>query len=172
MRLSIGVIEDDYIVFKRGPPLEQGLSTSFRQKLPVIPFDDKFKATYQDSQCTVCLSDYQINEKLQQLPVCKHSFHVPCINQWLAKNATCPICRLSLSAVEIGCLNNPNQLDEGSLEGADATRMWEERVVNEAYDHSVQVRSTTSDDGSNQHTASSDHDISCTGDHIVNIERS
>ncbi|KAI5054480.1 hypothetical protein GOP47_0030628, partial [Adiantum capillus-veneris] len=154
------------------PPLEQGLSTSFRQKLPVVLFDDKFKATYQDSRCSVCLSDYQNNEKLQQLPVCKHFFHVPCINQWLAKNATCPICRLSLNEMEMGVLNNPNQLDEVSLGGADATRMWEERVVNEAQDHSVQVRSITSEDGGIQHTALSDHDASCVGDHIVNIERS
>lgn len=159
------------------PPLEQGLSTSFRQKLPVILFDEEFKATYQESRCTVCLCDYQINEKLLQLPVCNHSFHVPCIDQWLAKNTTCPICRLSLDDMESGCLNGSNLSNEVggmqlSLREADATRMWEGRVVSGVQDRSIQLRPTASDEESIQHTALSEHDVNCMGEHTVNIERS
>eukprot|EP00250_Pteridium_aquilinum_P013188 c21188_g1_i2 orf=258-935(+) len=155
------------------PPLEQGLSTSFRQKLPIILFNNEFKSTSQDTRCTVCLNDYQLNEKLRQLPLCNHLFHVPCIDEWLAKNTTCPICRLSLSEVDIGGFTDPCQSGEGySMQrGADATRVWEERVVSGAQDHTLQVRVTTSDEESICDATSSEHDPRRVGSHTINIER-
>lgn len=47
-------------------------------------------------RCVVCLGDYQKNETLQQLPVCSHIFHKACVDEWLANNSTCPLCRMSL----------------------------------------------------------------------------
>jgi len=41
-----------------------------------------------DETCTICFDD-DTEIKL----VCKHSFHVNCINQWLKENETCPYCR-------------------------------------------------------------------------------
>ncbi|EFJ23642.1 hypothetical protein SELMODRAFT_442810 [Selaginella moellendorffii] len=77
-------------------PVDHGLTKSFRATLPTIVFDESFAASREDNQCAVCLSDYQPGEKLQQLPVCDHIFHVECIDEWLANNSTCPICRGSL----------------------------------------------------------------------------
>ncbi|GAX78648.1 hypothetical protein CEUSTIGMA_g6086.t1 [Chlamydomonas eustigma] len=45
-----------------------------------------------DSQCTVCLLDYEDGELLRQLP-CKHEFHKDCIDSWMCNHKTCPICR-------------------------------------------------------------------------------
>lgn len=67
----------------------------------------------------MCLGDYQINEKLQQLPVCGHTFHMECIDKWLANNTTCPLCRTSLlQAAKVVPLDSaahiatPLQIDE------------------------------------------------------------
>ncbi|XVF37334.1 hypothetical protein REPUB_Repub19eG0136900 [Reevesia pubescens] len=46
--------------------------------------------------CSVCLGDYQAEDKLQQIPACGHTFHMDCIDHWLANHTTCPLCRLSV----------------------------------------------------------------------------
>ncbi|KAJ4829482.1 hypothetical protein Tsubulata_001430 [Turnera subulata] len=48
-------------------------------------------------RCTVCLSDYQPDDLLQQLPICSHAFHKECIDTWLTTRITCPLCRLPLT---------------------------------------------------------------------------
>ncbi|XP_072999770.1 E3 ubiquitin-protein ligase ATL41-like [Typha latifolia] len=44
-------------------------------------------------ECVVCLSVLEDEEKVRQLPNCKHVFHVGCIDKWLHENSTCPVCR-------------------------------------------------------------------------------
>lgn len=44
----------------------------------------------------MCLGDYQADDRLQQIPVCGHTFHMDCIDLWLATHSTCPLCRQSL----------------------------------------------------------------------------
>ncbi|XP_074280172.1 uncharacterized protein LOC141605351 [Silene latifolia] len=73
---------------------EVGLKKEFRELLPVIIYKESF--TVKDTQCSVCLGDYQAEDKLQQIPGCYHTFHLNCIDLWLATHTTCPLCRLSL----------------------------------------------------------------------------
>ncbi|KAJ0243124.1 RING-H2 finger protein ATL7 [Hirschfeldia incana] len=73
---------------------ELGLSKELRQMLPIVIFKESYSIN--DSQCSVCLGDYQANEKLQQIPPCGHTFHMDCIDLWLTLHTTCPLCRLSL----------------------------------------------------------------------------
>lgn len=47
-------------------------------------------------RCSVCLLDYQPEDRLQQIPACGHTFHMSCIDLWLSSHSTCPLCRLSL----------------------------------------------------------------------------
>lgn len=47
-------------------------------------------------RCSICLGDYKANDRLQQIPMCGHTFHMDCINHWLTNNTTCPLCRVSL----------------------------------------------------------------------------
>lgn len=47
-------------------------------------------------RCSVCLGDYEAEEKLQQIPACGHTFHMDCIDHWLSTHATCPLCRQSI----------------------------------------------------------------------------
>ncbi|KAL6623379.1 hypothetical protein ACP70R_033258 [Stipagrostis hirtigluma subsp. patula] len=46
-------------------------------------------------RCTVCLADYADGDELRRLPDCRHAFHRQCIDQWLRRRPTCPVCRAS-----------------------------------------------------------------------------
>ncbi|KAG5384358.1 hypothetical protein IGI04_035828 [Brassica rapa subsp. trilocularis] len=73
---------------------ELGLSKELREMLPIVVFKESFFVM--DSQCSVCLGDYQADDKLQQIPACGHTFHMDCIDLWLTSHTTCPLCRLTL----------------------------------------------------------------------------
>jgi len=62
--------------------------------LPVVIFKESF--LIRETQCSVCLADYQPDERLQKIPPCGHTFHISCIDHWLSTNTTCPLCRVSL----------------------------------------------------------------------------
>ena len=44
----------------------------------------------ENPMCSICLTDITLNEKKLS---CKHKYHDICINKWLEKKSTCPICR-------------------------------------------------------------------------------
>ncbi|BFG31944.1 hypothetical protein CerSpe_182180 [Prunus speciosa] len=46
-----------------------------------------------DNTCSICLGNYQPRETLRTIPECNHYFHANSIDEWLRRNATCPICR-------------------------------------------------------------------------------
>lgn len=46
-------------------------------------------------KCTICLSEFEDNEDVRRLP-CMHLFHIECVDQWLATNKRCPICRVDI----------------------------------------------------------------------------
>ncbi|XP_020585752.1 RING-H2 finger protein ATL58-like [Phalaenopsis equestris] len=79
---------------ERPRPSEIGVTKELRGMLPVVVFKESF--SIRETQCSVCLGDYQADERLQRLPYCGHTFHVDCIDHWFAKNTTCPLCRVSL----------------------------------------------------------------------------
>ncbi|CAK8575211.1 unnamed protein product [Lathyrus sativus] len=71
-----------------------GLKKELREMLPIIVYNESFSV--KDTLCSVCLLDYQPDDRLQQIPVCGHTFHMSCIDLWLTSHSTCPLCRLSL----------------------------------------------------------------------------
>ncbi|PKA57159.1 RING-H2 finger protein ATL7 [Apostasia shenzhenica] len=75
-------------------PSEAGIKKELREMLPVVVFKESF--AIRETQCSVCLGDYQADDRLQRLPQCGHSFHVDCISHWFSSNTTCPLCRVSL----------------------------------------------------------------------------
>lgn len=42
------------------------------------------------------MAEYQDKEVLRIMPTCGHNFHLSCIDVWLRKQSTCPVCRISL----------------------------------------------------------------------------
>ncbi|CAN0901025.1 NEP1-interacting protein 1 [Linum grandiflorum] len=43
--------------------------------------------------CSICLQDFEGGELAKQVPGCGHCFHADCLDKWLLRNASCPMCR-------------------------------------------------------------------------------
>ena len=46
-----------------------------------------------NENCFICMDNYKELQLKRELPSCKHYFHKKCIDKWLKKKASCPICR-------------------------------------------------------------------------------
>ncbi|PON95152.1 43kDa postsynaptic protein [Trema orientale] len=93
---------------------ELGLKKELREMLPIIVYKESFSV--RDTQCSVCLGDYEADDRLQQIPACGHTFHIDCIDHWLATHTTCPLCRLSLLSSAKSEAELPNE-QEGYIQG-------------------------------------------------------
>jgi hypothetical protein len=50
----------------------------------------------EQTNCPICLSNYENDEMVSYLNTCNHLFHTTCISTWLTEfNHKCPVCRLS-----------------------------------------------------------------------------
>jgi len=78
-------------------PANTGLDPTIITALPTFLFKSKQEENKNVSknivECAVCLSVVEDEEMMRLLPNCKHSFHVGCIDKWLASHSTCPNCR-------------------------------------------------------------------------------
>ncbi|KAJ4892316.1 RING/U-box superfamily protein [Raphanus sativus] len=52
--------------------------------------------------CSICLQDTAEGEKMRRLTACSHCFHADCIDPWLEKRSTCPLCRAQVPPVPQG----------------------------------------------------------------------
>ncbi|GFP82334.1 putative RING-H2 finger protein atl53, partial [Phtheirospermum japonicum] len=43
--------------------------------------------------CAICLEEYKDRERRAVISTCDHRYHEACIEAWLAKHDTCPLCR-------------------------------------------------------------------------------
>ncbi|KAJ4783734.1 RING/U-box superfamily protein [Rhynchospora pubera] len=73
----------------------KGMAKESIDKLPVIKFNRQnlVDASGESFSCSVCLQDFQSGDTARVLPHCKHMFHLPCIDGWLLKHGSCPLCR-------------------------------------------------------------------------------
>ncbi|KAM1918827.1 hypothetical protein FF1_023411 [Malus domestica] len=51
------------------------------------------------ADCAICMGDLEIGGEAREMP-CKHRFHSPCIEAWLCRRASCPLCRFSVPKEE------------------------------------------------------------------------
>ncbi|XP_010446871.1 PREDICTED: NEP1-interacting protein 1-like isoform X1 [Camelina sativa] len=76
----------------------KGLAGDLINKIPKIKIT---RTNYLDAcgnkdSCSVCLQDFQLGETVRSLPHCHHMFHLPCIDKWLLRHGSCPMCRRDL----------------------------------------------------------------------------
>jgi hypothetical protein len=49
-----------------------------------------------ESSCSICRSAYILHEIIRKLNNCQHYFHQKCVDAWLNRNTTCPMCRVQI----------------------------------------------------------------------------
>ncbi|KFK31717.1 hypothetical protein AALP_AA6G149800 [Arabis alpina] len=89
----------------------RGLDESVIRAIPILKFKKSKRDGGEDQndgvlgeeeekgsqECSVCLNEFQEEEKLRIIPNCSHLFHIDCIDIWLQNNANCPLCRTRVS---------------------------------------------------------------------------
>lgn len=96
--------------------MEMGLSESTIEQYPKTQVGHSGRLLDDNTVCPICLSEYEQMDILRTIPHCNHYFHAHCIDGWLKKKGTCPLCRhlphasisLSLSASDSHRLLIPN----------------------------------------------------------------
>ncbi|KAG6586189.1 putative RING-H2 finger protein ATL49, partial [Cucurbita argyrosperma subsp. sororia] len=75
---------------------DAGVDQSFIDTLPVFLYKAIIGLKLDPFDCSVCLCEFQPNDKLRLLTKCSHAFHMECIDTWLLSHSTCPLCRAGL----------------------------------------------------------------------------
>ncbi|KAI4321955.1 hypothetical protein MLD38_035275 [Melastoma candidum] len=70
----------------------KGLSQDCINRLPVSLFAVPSSDQGNDS-CSICLQDFEGGEYGRRLPNCGHMFHLGCLDSWLIRSGSCPMCR-------------------------------------------------------------------------------
>jgi len=77
-------IEENLNYFKSCKEIDQKVSRSEKIKKE----DNLLNET-----CFICMDHYKVNELKRILPNCSHCFHKKCVDKWLKKRSSCPVCR-------------------------------------------------------------------------------
>jgi len=95
---NLRALEDEDLLRRWGPQRPDELSKSERglspneildlpsQQAPVALAD-------QESDCSICLSCVHTGDSVRSLDKCGHTFHRACIDLWLLRRASCPLCK-------------------------------------------------------------------------------
>jgi hypothetical protein len=82
--------------YRRVNPVNENLISA----LPQIEIKDLSKLPAEKKDCVICLSNYELNEKVIILP-CTHIFHNHCLKSWFRNQDTCPICKFKVNESNI-----------------------------------------------------------------------
>ena len=79
-------------MFDMGSASFKGMAADAIAELPATTITEQ-QAAVQDGGCSVCLQEFEAGEAARSLPECRHTFHMSCIDGWLCRHASCPLCR-------------------------------------------------------------------------------
>uniref|UniRef100_A0A0D9WIV6 RING-type domain-containing protein n=1 Tax=Leersia perrieri TaxID=77586 RepID=A0A0D9WIV6_9ORYZ len=72
-----------------------GLHPSVIASYPKAPFSRAAAGADAETACSICLCEYKEGEMQRMMPECRHRFHLMCLDAWLRRSASCPVCRSS-----------------------------------------------------------------------------
>ncbi|KAF8044806.1 hypothetical protein N665_6663s0002 [Sinapis alba] len=72
---------------------KRGLDATVIASLPTFTVGANGGDVEAATECAVCLSMFEEQDTVRELPNCKHVFHVDCVDTWLTTCSTCPVCR-------------------------------------------------------------------------------
>ncbi|GMH05310.1 hypothetical protein Nepgr_007150 [Nepenthes gracilis] len=79
----------------------RGMLVELIKRLPMIYFYHNQMPTSPNAVCcAICLQDLVDGESARILPSCEHLFHLNCIDEWLVRCASCPVCRQLVGSEE------------------------------------------------------------------------
>ncbi|KAH0463388.1 hypothetical protein IEQ34_007970 [Dendrobium chrysotoxum] len=81
----------DFDIFETSS--SHGMSRDSVQKLPKTIITKLNKSDFSGICCVVCLQDFKIGDLARILVCCQHRFHLSCIDNWLMRQSSCPLCR-------------------------------------------------------------------------------
>ena len=68
--------------------------TKYRENIDEVENQNQHED--EEIECTICLSTFEEGQSIRTI-MCLHQFHKDCIDPWLKKEGTCPICKTSFS---------------------------------------------------------------------------
>ncbi|XP_057465282.1 NEP1-interacting protein-like 2 isoform X1 [Actinidia eriantha] len=91
-QVTISNMSYDEVYDAHGEGPSRGLSGESLRKLPCHTMAEEVNAV-QSICCSICLQDIEVGEIARSLPRCRHTFHLTCVDKWLIRHGSCPICR-------------------------------------------------------------------------------
>ncbi|PRQ53598.1 putative aminoacyltransferase, E1 ubiquitin-activating enzyme [Rosa chinensis] len=76
-------------VFADQPTVVVGASKASIEDMPRVIVTDE------GMECSICLESFKVCGEAKEMP-CKHRFHAHCIENWLYRRASCPLCRFTV----------------------------------------------------------------------------
>ncbi|XP_068668168.1 NEP1-interacting protein 2-like isoform X2 [Aristolochia californica] len=75
-----------------------GIPPEFVKKLPAFSFSqEKASGLRGETNCAICLLEFEEGEAARKLPFCRHFFHMACVDKWLHRHGSCPVCRQDIA---------------------------------------------------------------------------
>lgn len=62
----------------------------------VVSESERNRGNDSNSPCPICLDSYVLQDSVRSIAKCEHLFHAECIELWLSKSRTCPVCRTNI----------------------------------------------------------------------------
>lgn len=115
----------------------KGLESRLISSLPQFVF----KGDQHGLECVICLSFFENEQKGRKLALCRHEFHVECIDMWLRSHMTCPICRAP-------AVHESVQRTDSSLENGETD--LSEESYGDSFDMNDQETTTMSNEDSSR----------------------
>jgi hypothetical protein len=87
----------DYTML-RGSKQDAGMRP---EEIHALPFEELREKV--GLECAICLVATEVGDTVRRLEVCGHVFHKACIDLWLLRSSTCPLCKCCVKAQPSHC---------------------------------------------------------------------